>query len=218
MNSGHDRRSRKCQRLPGRAGGRLRRRVQVHSILFRLDRAGSPRIHRKQWILSAGHSDLRPSGKYLRHNHDRRRRLQITPTTSGPWKYSVLKILSDLVGASPMAAVTLDAAGNVYGTTDFGGDVSSPKCNTNGCGVVFKLTPTASSPWTKSAIYSKVARTEDIRFTPAWFWTPAAIYTEQRKKAELVAAAAAASTRSFRKPPFSASKPSTEPTTGWLPP
>jgi hypothetical protein len=78
---------------------------------------------------------------------------KLTPTTTGPWKYSVLKILSNKVGASPMAGVTLDSAGNVYGTTDFGGDVSAPKCDTNGCGVVFKLTPTASGPWTETAMH-----------------------------------------------------------------
>src|ERR1700676_3487691 len=38
-------------------------------------------------------------------------------------------------GESPSAALLLDAAGNLYGTTDYGGN---PKC-TSGCGTVFKL-------------------------------------------------------------------------------
>lgn len=42
-------------------------------------------------------------------------------------------------GSSPEAGLVQDAAGNLYGTTAFGGDLS---CDPpNGCGVVFKLTP-----------------------------------------------------------------------------
>ena len=42
-------------------------------------------------------------------------------------------------GSSPQAGLVQDAAGNLYGTAAFGGDLS---CDPpNGCGVVFKLTP-----------------------------------------------------------------------------
>ena len=43
-------------------------------------------------------------------------------------------------GVEPGAGVILDKAGNLYGTTDFGGDLN---CNFSrtGCGVVFKLAP-----------------------------------------------------------------------------
>jgi uncharacterized repeat protein (TIGR03803 family) len=41
-------------------------------------------------------------------------------------------------GATPLAGVTFDSAGNIYGTTALGGDLS---CNNGaGCGTVFKLT------------------------------------------------------------------------------
>jgi uncharacterized repeat protein (TIGR03803 family) len=47
-----------------------------------------------------------------------------------------------------------DAAGNLYGTTDYGGDLScyAP----NGCGTVFKLAPPVppSVPWTKTVLYT----------------------------------------------------------------
>ena len=42
-------------------------------------------------------------------------------------------------GANPETGVILDAAGNLYGTTTFGGKVNS-NCP-NGCGVIFKITP-----------------------------------------------------------------------------
>jgi hypothetical protein len=43
-------------------------------------------------------------------------------------------------GADPVAAVRMDAAGNLYGTTQLGGDL---KCQAKhgGCGVVFKISP-----------------------------------------------------------------------------
>jgi uncharacterized repeat protein (TIGR03803 family) len=40
-------------------------------------------------------------------------------------------------GSNPVAGVIMDKAGNLYGTTEFGG--SSPNCGPLGCGVLFKL-------------------------------------------------------------------------------
>jgi uncharacterized repeat protein (TIGR03803 family) len=49
-------------------------------------------------------------------------------------------------GANPAAGVILDAAGNVYGTTENGG--------AHGDGVVYKLTPHANGKWTERVLYS----------------------------------------------------------------
>ena len=43
-------------------------------------------------------------------------------------------------GAMPSASLILDAAGNLYGTTAYGGNVGGG-CGSLGCGVVFKVTP-----------------------------------------------------------------------------
>jgi uncharacterized repeat protein (TIGR03803 family) len=43
-------------------------------------------------------------------------------------------------GASPSASLILDAAGNLYGTTPYGGNFGKA-CASLGCGVVFKVTP-----------------------------------------------------------------------------
>ncbi|MGO9516521.1 MAG: choice-of-anchor tandem repeat GloVer-containing protein [Candidatus Korobacteraceae bacterium] len=54
-------------------------------------------------------------------------------------------------GATPYAGVTLDKAGNLYGTAFFGGDLA---CDApNGCGTVYKLTHKGSG-WTFNPLYS----------------------------------------------------------------
>lgn len=52
-------------------------------------------------------------------------------------------------GANPDGALTFDAAGSLYGTTSLGGSVSCGQ----GCGTVYRLSPTASG-WTYSVIYN----------------------------------------------------------------
>ena len=53
-------------------------------------------------------------------------------------------------GYSPWAGLILDAAGNLYGTTAFGG--TNNDCinfQYHGCGTVFELSPTAGGGWTE---------------------------------------------------------------------
>jgi len=61
-------------------------------------------------------------------------------------------------GALPESGVVSDAAGNLYGTTEYGG---SGPCKTSphfvaGCGTVFQMTPPPSpgQPWGESVLYS----------------------------------------------------------------
>lgn len=54
------------------------------------------------------------------------------------------------VGLFPSGGLILDAAGNLYGTTASGGSCSS---SSNGCGLVFELSPGASG-WTETVLYS----------------------------------------------------------------
>jgi uncharacterized repeat protein (TIGR03803 family) len=53
---------------------------------------------------------------------------------------SVLYSFTDLAdGGSPFDGLVLDNAGNLYGTTEIGGNFNN-SCP-EGCGVVFKVTP-----------------------------------------------------------------------------
>ena len=54
-------------------------------------------------------------------------------------------------GKNPYGGVTLDAQGNLYGTTVAGG--SGGVCAGDGCGVVYKLTHSGGS-WTETVLYS----------------------------------------------------------------
>ncbi|HEY3971811.1 MAG TPA: choice-of-anchor tandem repeat GloVer-containing protein [Candidatus Sulfotelmatobacter sp.] len=75
---------------------------------------------------------------------------KLSPNSTGTWTQSVLYTFTGgLDGAGPNGGVILDSAGNLYGTTPTGGPVG---CG-YGCGVVYKLTPTTSGPWTETVIY-----------------------------------------------------------------
>jgi uncharacterized repeat protein (TIGR03803 family) len=51
-------------------------------------------------------------------------------------------------GANPVWGVILDAAGNLYGTTPFGGEATA-----TGHGTVFELSSSGSGGWTESVLY-----------------------------------------------------------------
>jgi uncharacterized repeat protein (TIGR03803 family) len=75
---------------------------------------------------------------------------QLTKTASGYTFHILHQFTGASDGGSPLAGLTLDSAGNLYGTTAFGG--SCPYAP--GCGVVYELSPTKSGPWTETVLYS----------------------------------------------------------------
>jgi uncharacterized repeat protein (TIGR03803 family) len=80
---------------------------------------------------------------------------ELTPTASGPWTHTVLYSFNGGTdGGYPERALTLDAAGNLYGTTAYGGDAT---CSSDGegCGTVFQLAPPASpdGPWKETILH-----------------------------------------------------------------
>jgi uncharacterized repeat protein (TIGR03803 family) len=69
------------------------------------------------------------------------------------WQLSVLHSFSGADGRSPMAGLTADAKGNLYGTTSQGGDWN--------CGTVFKLSPGMNKQWQVTVVYSFNPYNED---------------------------------------------------------
>jgi uncharacterized repeat protein (TIGR03803 family) len=74
---------------------------------------------------------------------------QLLPGTQGQWTENVLyefcSVLKCKDGANPTANLTLDAAGNLLGTTTSGG-----YCGL--CGTVFQLLPNANGQWTETVL------------------------------------------------------------------
>ncbi len=89
---------------------------------------------------------------------------KLAPTGSGGYTESVLYSFLGVGGGgdgwNPFAGLIMDGAGNLYGTTDAGGNGSVSTC-TGGFGTVFELTPNGSGGYTESVLYSFNGGTSD---------------------------------------------------------
>lgn len=76
---------------------------------------------------------------------------ELAPSAGGRWGVRVLhsfQTIQNLAdGSQPAAGVTVDAAGNLYGTTTGGGGSNQSQ------GTVFKLMPGSGGEWTESILY-----------------------------------------------------------------
>jgi uncharacterized repeat protein (TIGR03803 family) len=70
---------------------------------------------------------------------------QLSPVGSGWQKTAIHSFTGGLDGGAPASGVLIDAAGNVYGTTEFGG--------THDGGVVYQLTPSGSG-WFETVLHN----------------------------------------------------------------
>ena len=73
--------------------------------------------------------------------HDDGTVFELSPTSSGGWTESVLHSFNGTQGQAVFGGLTMDAAGNLYGTAT-GGGISTGNCSGftyKGCGVVFEL-------------------------------------------------------------------------------
>ncbi|HEX8817940.1 MAG TPA: choice-of-anchor tandem repeat GloVer-containing protein [Terriglobales bacterium] len=73
---------------------------------------------------------------------------QLTPSSTGKWTETTLYSFqnNNLDGVNPDAGVLLDLAGNLYGTTYWGGIY--------GAGTVFELSPNGQGQWAETVLYS----------------------------------------------------------------
>jgi uncharacterized repeat protein (TIGR03803 family) len=61
-------------------------------------------------------------------------------------------------GSHPVSVLLADAAGNLYGTTEYGGNFQA-NCAQSGCGVVFKLSPQSDGIWKETTLYAFCSET-----------------------------------------------------------
>jgi uncharacterized repeat protein (TIGR03803 family) len=82
---------------------------------------------------------------------------KLSPNRDGSWIESMLYGFCPhgkcRDGAGPLAGLILDPAGNLYGTTPYGGNYLSCDHPHGGCGTVFRLAPNADGGWTESVLY-----------------------------------------------------------------
>lgn len=77
---------------------------------------------------------------------------ELTPGANGEWTETVLHTFNRTDGDGPSEGLIFDAAGNLYGTTEYGGDLGCD--HPVGCGTVFELTPGANGEWTETVLHS----------------------------------------------------------------
>jgi uncharacterized repeat protein (TIGR03803 family) len=79
--------------------------------------------------------------------------LSLAGFASAQSKFKVLYSFSGGLDGGPRAGLVRDMAGNLYGTTKYGGN---PNCQSpaGSCGVVFKLAPNGDGTWTESVVYA----------------------------------------------------------------
>jgi uncharacterized repeat protein (TIGR03803 family) len=81
---------------------------------------------------------------------------ELSPGT-GKWKFTVLhKFVDGKNGGQPSSPLAMDRAGNLYGTTEFGG---------NHIGTIYQLSPNGGGAWTLKTLYS--FDVENDRGTPS---------------------------------------------------
>jgi uncharacterized repeat protein (TIGR03803 family) len=80
---------------------------------------------------------------------------ELAPNADGSWTQTVLHTFcsrTNCVDGGQPAGLVFDFAGNLYGTTESGGDQGC--LSGDGCGVVFKLTPNSKGGWNERVLHT----------------------------------------------------------------
>lgn len=81
---------------------------------------------------------------------------ELSPKAEGGWIEKILHNFSNngKDGNFPDAGLVFDSAGNLYGTTSYGGDGACSSTAPKGCGTVFELSPNKGAGWTEKVLHN----------------------------------------------------------------
>jgi uncharacterized repeat protein (TIGR03803 family) len=74
------------------------------------------------------------------------------PNSVGSWYERHIFDFNGTGGELPQAGLTTDKSGDLYGTTELGGNLQG--CGGSGCGVVYKLSGNTAAGWTETVIHN----------------------------------------------------------------
>jgi len=102
---------------------------------------------------------------------------ELTPGGNGTWTETVLYSFCPNGnkcpnGDGPYAGLTLDANGNLYGTTTIGG----AGCGSLGCGIVFELSPNGSGGWKEKVLHTFKSKNGAMPYAGLIFDTAGNLY------------------------------------------
>jgi uncharacterized repeat protein (TIGR03803 family) len=79
---------------------------------------------------------------------------ELSRSSSGKWKRIILyHFRGGSDGSNPMGSLIFDQSGNLYGTTELGGNSRCSFAGPQGCGTVFELSPDRGGGWKEKVLY-----------------------------------------------------------------
>jgi uncharacterized repeat protein (TIGR03803 family) len=94
---------------------------------------------------------------------------KLVRTSNRAWHTNLLYSFGTLAsrdGTSPTGGLIFDSVGNLYGTTQTGGNFSST-CVSYTCGTIFKLSPASDGSWTETILYKFLSQSTTDGFNPS---------------------------------------------------
>ena len=87
---------------------------------------------------------------------------ELMPTSSGWVEHVLYRFTGGSDGATPIAGLTMDQTGKLYGTTESGGNLDCVAERGLGCGTAFQLTPLGNG-WTETPVYSFLGESDGYK-------------------------------------------------------
>jgi uncharacterized repeat protein (TIGR03803 family) len=79
---------------------------------------------------------------------------ELSPAPDGTWTEKTLYTFpGGISGVAPSGGLVMDQAGNLYGTTRYGGLGTIKGSQLSGYGIIFELTPAGNGAWTEQTLY-----------------------------------------------------------------